>query len=248
MSGYTSPLVLAEVKAIRERLTELDVLDSSAGLVLDSIVAQVESSRSPKKWRFAIPQERPLRFRKCTAFDSRDVKFDTTVDISGLFPAPKDGRPSDEHSVVVRIWTSDETVWFVESLDASCVRREIDPAIGRVIHRFHFDAASSAREPWSHLHIGGKRREDNEQFRFPEDQILPRFFHHPMGLIQTCEFVLYHFFPTVHKTVAVEDSWTIALRASEDAYLWRYLERLHELARQGRGSGSFHSFCCTAPT
>ncbi|HTW92263.1 MAG TPA: hypothetical protein VMH22_11195 [bacterium] len=248
MSGYTSPLVLAEIKAIRERLTELEVLDSSAGLVLDSIVAQVEVSRSPKKWHFTIPQERPLRFRRSTTSDSRDVKFDTTVDISGVFPAPKEGRPADGHSVVVRIWTPDESVWFVESLDANCIHREIDPAMGRVMHRFHFDAASSAREPWSHFHIGGSRREGKEQFRFPEDQTLPRFFHHPMGLIQTCEFVLYHFFPMVHDSVAEEDSWAIALRASEDAYLGKYLERLHELTRQGRGSESFHSFCCTAPS
>jgi hypothetical protein len=189
-----------------------------------------------------------LRFRKCTTEDSKDVKFDTTIDISGVFPAPKHGKPSSGHSAVVRIWTPDETVWFVESLDARGIRDDIDPAMGRVIHRFHFDAASSAAEPWSHLHIGGRKREDREQFRFPEGQALPRFFHHPMGLIQTCEFVLYHFFPTLYNSITDEGSWSIALRNSESAYLEKYLERLHQLVRDGHGSGSFHSFCCATPS
>jgi hypothetical protein len=51
LSDYTRPLVLAEVKAIRERLTKLGVLESSAGAVLDFIEEQVKASPSPRKFR-----------------------------------------------------------------------------------------------------------------------------------------------------------------------------------------------------
>jgi hypothetical protein len=247
VSAYTRPLLKSELQAIRERLTEADVLDESAGIVLDSIVAQVDAMRSPKKWRFVITQQRPLRFRTCTTADCKDVKFDTTVDISGVFPAPVNGAPSKEHSVVVRVWTTDPAVWFVEQLDAARLLTDVDPAKGRVVHRFHFDAASSPDEPWSHLHVGGRNRHDDECFRFPEDQALPRFFHHPMGLIQACEFVLYHFFPTVYLVVSEEESWKFALTGSQGAYLDKHWTKLKQFARNGLGTNSYHKFCCVAP-
>jgi len=242
--AYTRDLIKHELAVIRGRLTAERVLDESAGKVLASLDAQLDVTRSPKKWRLVIPPSQSLRFRKCTTSDCKDVKFDSAVDVSGVFPAPVDGAPAKEHSVVVRVWTTDPSIWYVEQLDAESLPDGIDPARGRVVHRFHFDAASSPSEPWSHLHVGGRARELNEYFRFPEDQSLPRFLHYPMGLIQTCEFVLYHFFPSVHDTVSKEDSWRHALGESEKAYLGTYWEKLRHFARNGKGAGSFHEFCC----
>jgi hypothetical protein len=242
--AYTVELIQHELAVIRERLASEHVLDESAGAVLASMEAQLQAGRSRKKWRFEVNPSQPLRFRQCNTYDCKDVKFDSTVDISGVFPAPIDGTPAREHSIVVRVWTTDPAVWFVERLDAESLQDDVDRARGRVVHRFHFDAASSPNEPWSHLHVGGRTREPNEYFRFPEDQSLPRFLHHPMGLIQTCEFVLYHFFPNVHDTVAKEDSWRHALGESEKAYLGRYWEKLRDFARNGKGAGSYHEFCC----
>jgi hypothetical protein len=244
--AYTRELILHELTVIRERLTAEKVLDESAPHVLDSMGAQIRGARSPKKWEFTVPESQALRFRRCGPTDSRDLKYNSCVDISGKFPAPIDGAPAKEHSVVVRIWTPDQAVWYNDQLDSTNVFNGVDPARGRVVHRFHFDSASSSKEPWCHMHVGGRRRWSKEFFRLPEDQILPRFSHHPMGLIQTCEFVLYHFFPVVYKEVSKEDSWQFALCESQKAYLGKYWARLRQLPPQGLGLSSFHSFCCSA--
>lgn len=247
MTAYTRDLIKAELQVIEGRLVPA-VLDKSAESVLASCVAQIDRSQGGRhEWEFKIRLDDPILFRQ-TSVENKDAKFPMTVDVSGFFPAPAKGTPATRQSIVVRVWTADRNIWYREELDAASLVSHVSSSFrGRVVHRFHFDIASGSSEPWSHMHVGGRSRESNEYFRFPEELGLPRFHHHPMGLIQTCEFVLYHFFPAEYELVSRDPSWRHCLRRSEEAYTKTYVKHVALLTKQWSEKVSYLRHCCSAP-
>ncbi len=245
MTAYTRKLISAELEVIKGRLA--GVLDSSASAVLDSCARQVDESKGGKDtWGFKIGLDRPLLFRQTSIKSNKDAKFEMTVDVAGIVRAPSGYDRAKGQSIVVRVWTADKDIYYDEQLDSL----ELSDRValfgrGRVIHRFHFDIASGKSEPPWHLHFGGGAREPHELFRFPEQLGLPRFLHHPMGLIQTCEFVLYHFFPSEYSDIARDPSWQHCLHQSEKAYMATYVARVALLSKQWSDKVSYHQHCCS---
>lgn len=240
MTGYTRSQLAEEIGSIRSQLEQ--VLEGDWRTVLDQAQQQAERAKGGKDpWMFQIHKEAPLRFRQT---DSSETGIPVKVDISGIFRAPQNGRPVFDHSIVIRVWATSIEDWYNIDLDAPRLARKCI-AQGRVVSRFLFDAVSSDKEPWFHLHFGGKDRQGHEYCRMPEALEVPRFLHHPMGLIQTCEFVLFHFYPEVHAAVSRDLTWRHALREAEKAYMQAYVEMIAPLNQKQPNRGSFLLHCCS---
>jgi hypothetical protein len=218
-----------------------DVLDDGALGVLEHVRQQVDKRWDGRQeWAFNIGGDWPLAFRQS---DKTDTGIPVKIDISGHFRQPVDGRPVLGHSVVIRVWATVQGDCFDAAMDSANLRGRLT-ASGRVVNRFLFDIVDSPREPWSHLHFGGMYREPNEFCRIPEGLSVPRFVHHPIGLIQACEFVLYHFYPAKFDEVRDEKKlWVPRLQIAERAYLKVYASRLNRV-RPGQIDRSFHLQTC----
>jgi hypothetical protein len=162
---------------------------------------------------------------------SSETGIPVKVDVSGTFLAPKNGRPIFDHSVVIRVWATDAADYFDKALDAPDLER-MCIGRGRVVSRFLFCAVDSPNEPWFHLHFGGANREGHEYCRVPVALEVPRFVHHPVGLIQACEFVLFHFYPSAYEGISRDPTWQHWLHESEKAYMQAFVDDIVPLSRK----------------
>lgn len=174
-------------------------------------------------WDLEIPVGNPVVFKPCDR--SQDVRFPLEVDLSCKISKLRNGRPSKEHNVLVRLWTDDETVWFRRDWDASRLENDIrDAGRRRVMLRFHFDFANPSQPgPAHHLQIGGNP-EALEHFWIPKSLRVPRFCHHPMSLIMVCEFIVRTFFPNDYDSVRDERTWKGAIARAQREYLGPYYD------------------------
>ena len=220
---------------IRSRLTRLlDEQGQRAVLVaISDLESQRQHSRAPgargrKKrltpaWRLEIPPGNPLRFIPTTA--SQDLRYSFVTDIACKIDQPRDGRITGEHKIAVRMWTSDERLYFREAYDAETILQNVEESgRRRVILRFHFDYANTGQPgPKHHLQIGGKQH-TGEFCWFPGNIRVPRFCHHPLSLLMACEFVVRTFYPQSHATLEQEASWRGAIADAQNTYLPAYYE------------------------
>jgi hypothetical protein len=226
---------------------ELTVIEAQVGRLLDdggrSAIQQarrdvqrlVEARRGSRKrkgrgepWTYQIPPGAPLSFVPTTI--SAAVKHQLIVDLFCQIAEPDDGLPLDTHSIVIRVWTEDRSLWLRPGLDDPQLGEPIAAAGGRrVIHRVHLDFANLGQPgPRFHMQLGGGQH-GQEFCWFPDNLKLPRFVHQPASLITACEFVLRTFFPSEYETVAREATWIGAIRVAQDAYLVPYFKHLLRL-------------------
>jgi hypothetical protein len=226
-----------------DALTELRVIQSRLGGVLDqegrravsTAISDLEGQRPRPKpgkehkkkplppWRLVIPPGNPLRFIETSA--TQDLRYPLSIDVSCMIDQPKDGRIVGEHTVAVRVWTSDETLYFREAFDAERIQSDVGGAGGkRVMLRFHFDHANPGQPgPRHHLQIGGLQHE-GELCWFPDNIRVPRFCHHPLSLLMACEFVVRTFYPAAHSDLKDEPSWSGAIAKAQGTYLPSFYE------------------------
>ncbi len=185
---------------------------------------QRHRQRQPPPWHFEISAGTPLLFVPTTVSDARHR---VSVDLFCRISEPRDGLPQGEHSIVLRVWSSDARFWYRDGLDAPQLRDLIHGSGGRrVMHRVHFDLADPGQAgPRFHWQVGGTQQ-GVEFCWFPDSLNLPRFPHYPLNLITACEFVVRTFFPAEGERLANEPTWIGAVRVAQDAYLEPYLRDL----------------------
>jgi|GEM_PF-1686160 len=179
-------------------------------------------------WSFRIPPGTPLCFGSTSI--SAAVRHRLTIDLFCSISEPEDGIPLGEHSLVIRVWTEDASLWYRESMDAPGLRQRIQAAGGRrVMQRVHFDHANPGQEgPRFHFQVGGTQH-GYEFSWFPENLKLPRFPHYPLSLITACEFIVRTFFPSDYERVAGEATWIGAVQSAQAAYIEPYFRKLLSL-------------------
>lgn len=226
--------VLFELNVIRSRLA--DLLDEDGNRALAQAIADVENQRLarlpkkakkkakkrvPRPWRLEIPLGTPLRFIPTEV--TQDTRHRLSLDIACRIDEPRNGEPSGEHIICVRVWTDDLDLYFREDYDSDHIWEQIDAAGGRrVMLRFHFDFANPGQPgPKHHLQIGGVQHA-NEFCWFPDSLRVPRFCHHPLSLLMACEFVVRTFYPHVYQEISGEATWQGAIATAQGTYLSPY--------------------------
>jgi hypothetical protein len=240
--------IAQECVVIKERLWEL--LDDDGKRAIETAIRELrkltEERQEPKRqpapsrelrrkqkraaraagnpWRLEIAAGTPLRFSPTTI--SGGVRHVLTVDIYCQISEPVNGAPSLDHNIVLRVWSEDPDLCYRQQLDAWEVFERFESAGRRVMHRVHFDFANAEQPgPRFHLQFGGSQG-SGEGCWLPENLKLPRYPHHPLGLITACEFVVRTFFPSFYERLAEEPSWRGAIARSQEVYLIPYLRQL----------------------
>jgi len=227
---------ITELNVIRWRLDAL--LDAegrravlNAASELQSQRPRVQQGKKQKKpstpWRLVIPPGNPLRF--IATEPTQDLRYSLIVDIACKIDQPQDGQIVGDHTIAVRVWTSDAALYFRDTFDAPRILADVGANGGRrVILRFHFDHANQGQPgPKHHLQIGGVQQ--NAEFCWYPDNIrAPRFCHHPLSLLMACEFVVRTFYPDAYRQLKDEPVWTGAIATAQATYLPDFY-RLHGL-------------------
>lgn len=228
---------------------ELEVIESRLGGILDGTTTHVLSDararlrpfiekekkantvakkRKLDPWRLVIQPSAPLAFSDTgKGIVNHRLRVDLFCDISQ--PDEK-GRPRDRHNIAVRVRTTEKGFAFRQGWDALELEDKIRAArLGRVMCRFHFDFAEREQQgPRYHLQVGGKQHEE-EYCWYPDTLEVPRFAHHPMSLILTCEFILQTFYPLEYRKISADSSWRAAIRRAQEAYVVPYIEVLRTI-------------------
>ena len=168
-------------------------------------------------WRFFIPFEKPITFKK----NDCKLQVDFSCEIEGV------GNDFKKHNIQLRIWCFDESICYREELDHPKIKEDLENCgWKRVILRFHFDlkAEGAQIEPLYHLHVGGKNRMDDEFCWFPEDIDIPRFPYLPTDIILLSEFVLMNFFQTDYKEIRKKPEWIKSVKKSQEFFQKSYFE------------------------
>jgi len=224
---------LTELQVIRSRLDGL--LDEEGRRAVLNAISDLEAQRPrpkpgkrhkkkpPPDWHLVIPPGNPLRFVPTEA--SQDLRYSFSIDVSCKIDKPHDGLIVGDHSIAVRVWTSDATLYFRDAFDAERILRNVDASGGRrVMLRFHFDHANVGQPgPKHHLQIGGIQH-GPEFCWLPENVRVPRFCHHPVSLLMVCEFVVRTFYPAAHAAVENEPAWSGAIAKAQITYLPPFYE------------------------
>lgn len=101
-------------------------LDPDSHNILRQKARSLRSQLREGGWKFEIPREHPLTFKK----NDSDLQIDIACKIEG------NGSDIEKHNMELRVWSIKEQ------------NREI-------VFRFRIDQKNSkAKEPWHHLHIG----------------------------------------------------------------------------------------------
>ena len=118
-------------------------LDPDSCNILLQKARSLRSQLQEGEWKFEIPREHPLTFKK----NDSNLQIDITCKIEG------NGSDIEKHNIEFRVWSIKEQ------------DREI-------VFRFHIDQKtkdSKAKEPWYHLHIG---KFDEPRFPFPPMDVI----------------------------------------------------------------------------
>ncbi len=222
-----------ELVILQGRLKGVKLLDSDGTRALAEALGRISAAlAAPKvgkgkhrrhpRWRLVIRPDLPLSFVPTTTLKHR-LKIDIHCDLS----EPTAGAPTGSHNIAVRVWALDKSLWFREAFDATTLADQIAASGRRVVCRFHLDLANPGQlGPRFHLQIGGNTLAD-EFYWHPKTLDVPRFCHHPLNLLLTCEFILKTFYPEHYDQVADDPTWAAAVKVAQKSYLAPYFERLH---------------------
>ena len=75
---------------------------------------------------------------------------------------------------------------------------------------------------------------------------IPRFVHHPMGLIQTCEFILLNFYPSKFVTIMGEPAWVQYSEGARGGPREIVRSHLHEYFSKTPAKASFYDHCSSS--
>jgi hypothetical protein len=226
---------LRELNVIQSRLSDLLDEEGRRAVLTAKIALEAQRPRpkagkehkkkAPPPWRLEIPPGNPISFLTTDA--TQDLRYSFAIDVACKIDQPQGGHIVGEHNIAVRVWTSDETLYFRENLDAGRIGPDVKANGGRrVMLKFHFDCANPGQPgPKHHLQIGGTQH-GAEHCWYPENIRVPRFCHHPVSLLMACEFVVRTFYPKAQATLANEASWLGAIAKAQDTYLPAFYERL----------------------
>ena len=178
-------------------------------------------SPSLAQWGYAIHHTDPLRFLP-TEVDGVALRVD--VFLKSYWAANPAPNPS-ELNVVIRVWCLDKRIYFRRELDAHHLEEQIDPRVGRVILRFHFDLANVGQPgPSYHLQIGGKSQPDEHNW-LSKSLSVPRFLHSPVDLVLAAELIAANFYPDDFDRIRREPAWVGTRNTSQGHLLASYYER-----------------------
>ena len=173
------------------------------------------------RWGFTIDPERPLKFK---VTEVNRLKLRADLAICAYWDSQPAQRPS-ELNVAIRIWCLTPGVYFRERMDAPRLEDAIDPMIGRVMLRIHFDLANQGQSgPEYHVQVGGNPQDDGEPW-FPEALSVPRLLHMPMDLVLAAELIVATFYPMEYKKLRREGTWKNSRRKSQEHLLPEYLDQ-----------------------
>lgn len=205
------------------------VLDHDASLVLEQVVAQLNSPRSRRNsgdfyWEFEIPERRPLRF-----LISEDEGPKLQPDVFCKLIGPGDsGWPFQRQELVIRVWSLDKGLSFRPDLDSEAVKNWLGQRDkpNRVIYRLHFDKANlGQRGTIFHLQLGGKPvQEETEKCWLSGIPSLPRIPFHPIDLVLACELIIANFFHATFLQLSDDPAWRGVIKRAEKRTLKRYYD------------------------
>lgn len=170
-------------------------------------------------WKFSIPRNRPLTFRK----NDSNLQIDVSCEIEGADNAIK------KQNIVLRIWSFDRDICYRDGVDHPDIENKLENSGGkRVMLRFHFDLRTTQTrqlEPLYHLQVGGTNPEDDENWWLPEQIKVPRFPYPPMDIILLCEFILMNFFHEDYERIRKKSEWINLVRKSQEFFQKCYFEK-----------------------
>jgi len=182
--------------------------------------------RMNKPWRFSIPREHPLTFKR----NDRDFQIDISCEIEGI------GDNVRKQNILVRIWSFDEDIYYREGIDHPEIKSKGEDSGGkRVMLRFHFDRRApnvEHPEPLYHLQVGGITS-DNENCWLPKKVDVPRFLYPPMDIILLFELVLINFFHKDYEKIREKPEWIKLVRKSQEFFQRPYFEICYRCFNQG---------------
>lgn len=222
-----------ELAVLESRLKSVKLLDSDGTRAIAEAVSRISADLAAPKsgkgkhrrhpaWRLVIRPDLPLSFVPTTNL-KHQLKIDIHCDIS----EPTAGAPAGSHNIAVRVWALERSLWFREAFDAPPLLDRIGASGRRVVCRFHLDLANPGQPgPRFHLQIGGNPS-TNEFSWHPATLDVPRFCHHPLNLLLTCEFIVKTFYPERYDEVADDPTWAAAVRVAQQSYLAPYFQHLN---------------------
>ena len=219
------------------------ILDDRAQYVLSQAKARLKTSvsdhrtrarqnrgLSPINWGFSIDPGEPLGFQ-ITEIDQLVLKVDLYLQSYwGSDPA----EMPTLLNVALRIWSLDKQVYFRKEWDAKRICSEIDPDIGRVMLKLHFDLANNMQPgPHYHLQVGGKPHA-GELHWFPESLGVPRMLHPPMDLVLATELIAATFYSDCYQNLKREPLWSSSIKTSQGHLLSEYLDKAKAAVSDGK--------------
>jgi len=172
-----------------------------------------------RNWRFSIPREHPLIFKK----NNLKLQIDISCELEGIDDDIK------KQNILLRIWCLDKSICYRDGIDHPEIKAKLERNDWkRVILRFHFDLKESKAkqlEPIYHLQVGGINPMDDENCWLPEQIEIPRFPYPPMDIILLCEFILMNFFHDDYVKIRKKPEWKSLIRKSQVFFQKCYFER-----------------------
>ena len=213
----------------------ISILDDRASVVIEEARSMLRASKEQfdrtrsrtepaiqqRMWGYSITPSNPLRFRD-TEIDGLRLRVDLFLK---EFWSEEPGESPTVLNVVIRVWCLDHSVCYRADWDSESLEDRIQPDVGRVLLRLHFDLANPDQPgPKYHLQVGGKQL-DEELHWFPKALSLPRILHMPVDLVLASELIAANFYPNAYRKLRREDMWVGARRVSQDHLLDGYIER-----------------------
>jgi len=218
------------LETIQSRLRR--ILDDRAPVVVEKAKSMLRESkrqwdesqrqgrreRQLRPWGYSIHPSEPLRFKPAQV-DGLRLRVDLAT--KALWASEPATRPA-HLGVVLRVWCLDPQVCFREEWDQPGLSDDINPEIGRVMLRVHFDLANPGQPgPTYHVQVGGKPLAE-ELHWFPQSLSVPRLLHVPVDLMLAAELVTATFYPREFEIIRREHSWKGSRRVSQEHLLDGY--------------------------
>ena len=227
------------LETIQKRLRP--VLDDRAKVVVERAKSMLRQSkrqwdkrkqqrRPTGSWGYSITPSDPLRF-KPTQVGGLTLRVDLSS--KALWNAEPAERPA-RLGVLLRVWCLDPRIYFREEWDSSELKAAIDPEVGRVMLRVHFDLANPNQPgPEYHVQVGGNPLREEGHW-FPKSLAVPRLLHMPVDLTLASELVAATFFPCDFKKIMREASWRGSRRVSQEHLLDDYFASASDAVRRNK--------------
>lgn len=187
--------------------------------LFDEIISQIQSYEGEESWKYEIPIDNPLLFRKDGT--SKGLELDIFGNVEGNF----ERTIMLDHCITVRLWALDRRLAIHEFFDSpDLIELLEEKSFRRVILRFRFDKGAD-QEFSHHVQIGGYGRAADEYCRYPRNLHVPRFPFFPMNLFLVSEFLLANFYPYEWHKLRDDPVWQNIICKAQQCML-NYLESL----------------------